>query len=107
MNHPIPNLTRENIKDTQLYNALIILKEDVKKLKNINNAEQHPLLKSTLLDLKSDFSIQFSQLIEMGEKTINNIIRILGRTLSKVEDDLSKKEKGEVLFPNYNFIQNK
>lgn len=104
INHPIPNLTRENIKDTQLYNALIILKEDVKKLKNINNAEQHPLLKSTLLDLKSDFGIQFPQLIEIGEKTINNIIRILGRTLSKVEDDLSKKEKGEVLFPNYNFI---
>lgn len=35
--------------------------------------------------------IQHQQLIEIGEKTINNIIRILGRTLSKVEDDLSKK----------------
>ena len=32
------------------------------------------------------------------------IIRILGRTLSKVEDDLSKKEKVEVEFPNYDFI---
>lgn len=51
--------------------------------------------------------IQHQQLIEIGEKTINNIIRILDRTLSKVEDDLFKKEKVEVSFPNYNFIENK
>ena len=57
--------------------------------------------------LKNNFCIQFEQLIDIGKKTIENIIRILGRTLSKVEDDLSKKEKGEVLFPNYNFIENK
>lgn len=105
MNHDIPAMTRENIKETQLYCALIKLKEDVKKLKNVGeNYNQHPLLRSTLNDLKKDFGIQFVQLIEIGEKAINNIIRILGRTLSKVEDDLNKKENGKVMFPNYNFI---
>ena len=46
------------------------------------------------------------QLIKIGKRAITNIIRILGRTLSKVEDDLSKQEKGEIMFPNYNFIDN-
>ena len=68
---------------------------------------QHPFARSVLIILKNNFGIQFEQLIDIGKKTIENIIRILGRTLSKVEDDLSKKEKGEVLFPNYNFIENK
>lgn len=107
MNHKYPELSRLNIKETQLYGGLINLKESVKLLRAIKEPYQHPFIRSVLIDLKNNFNIQFSQLIEIGEKTINNIIRILGRTLSKVEDDLSKKEKGEVLFPNYNFIQNK
>ena len=96
-----------NIKETQLYGGLINLKEAVKLLQAIKEPYQHPFIRSVLIDLKNNFNMQFPQLIEIGERTINNIIRILGRTLSKVEDDLSKKEKGEVLFPNYNFIQNK
>lgn len=103
MNHTAPNLTRENIKETQLYCALIYLKKDVEKLKSINDYEQHPFLRATLAKLKSNFGIQYNQLIDIGEKAINNIVRILGRTLSKVEDDLSKNE-GEIMFPNYNYI---
>ena len=105
MSHPVPNLTRENIKDTQLYRALIFLKKDVEKLKAVKEPSQHPFLRATLSKLRSDFGIQYEQIITIGEKAIDNIVRILGRTLSKAENDLSKKENGEILFPNHNYIK--
>ena len=97
MSHPVPNLTRENIKDTQLYRALTFLKKDVEKLKAVKEPSQHPFLRATLSKLRSDFGIQYEQIITIGEKAIDNIVRILGRTLSKAENDLSKKENGEIL----------
>ena len=104
MSHPVPNLTRENIKDTQLYRALIFLKKDVEKLKAVKEPSQHPFLRATLSKLRSDFGIQYEQIITIGEKAIDNIVRILGRTLLKAENDLSQKENGEILFPNHNYI---
>ena len=97
ISHPVPNLTRENIKDTQLYRALTFLKKDVEKLKAVKEPSQHPFLRATLSKLRSDFGIQYEQIITIGEKAIDNIVRILGRTLSKAENDLSKKENGEIL----------
>ena len=44
-----------------------------------------------------DIGIQYEQIITIGEKVIDNIVRILARTLSKAENDLSKKENGEIL----------
>lgn len=107
INHKYPEHSRLNIKETQLYGGLISLKKSVNLLKSIKEPYQHPFIRSTLVNLKNNFNIQVEQLINMGEEASENIIRILGRTLSKVEDDLSKKEKGEVMFLNYNFIQNK
>lgn len=104
INHKYPEHSRLNIKETQLYGGLINLKKSVKLLQSMTEPYQHPFARSVLIILKNNFDIQFEQLIDIGKKTIENIIRILGRTLSKVEDNLSKKEKGEVLFPNYNFI---
>ena len=104
INHKYPEHSRLNIKETQLYGGLINLKKSVKLLQSMTEPYQHPFARSVLIILKNNFGIQFEQLIDIGKKTIENIIRILGRTLSKVEYDLSKKEKGEVEFPNYDFI---
>ena len=105
INHKYPENSFINIKETQLYGGLIQLKQSIKILKEITDPYQHPFIHTELNQLKNNFNITFDKLIQIGEKAINNIIRILGRTLSKVEDDLEKKEKGEILFPNYNFIK--
>ena len=59
----------------------------------------------TIEQYKDSEIIQYEQIITIGEKAIDNIVRILGRTLSKAENDLSKKENGEILFPNHNYIK--
>lgn len=106
MNHKYPEHSRLNIKETQLYGELINLKKSVKLIEALKDPYQHPFVRSVLNNLKNNFDIHYEQFIKIGKRDITNIIRILGRTLSKVEDDLSKKEKGEIMFPNYNFIDN-
>ena len=104
INHKYPENSFINIKETQLYGGLLQLKQSVKMLKEIAEPYQHPFIHIELNQLKNNYNITFDKLIQIGEEAINNIIRILGRTLSKVEDDLNKEKDGEITFPNFNFI---
>lgn len=103
MNCQQPELWQINIRKTQLYNALIYLKNAVNELTLIHEPLQHPFLRTTLLFLRNHYGLQFDDLIKIGNKTIKNITRIIGRTLSKVQDDYNKKFN-ESTHKLYNFI---
>ena len=92
LNHQNDLLPRENIKETQLFNALIKLKDALKKIKEIGNKwEQFPLTRKTALILKANYNFDYDKIVRVGYEAIENITRILGRTLSKAEQDIEKK----------------
>ena len=104
MNHKIRNLARENLKDTQLYRGLIQLKEAVNLIKTVgSNWQQHPYARITLLTLNNQYKISYDKLIKIGEEAIEHITKVLGRTLSKVEDDIKKETNENVMFPYRTF----
>lgn len=99
MKHPERDLARENIKETQLYKGLLFLKESLAKIKNLGEDGwfNSPYTKSISYKLKTQYKTNYNKLIKIGENAVNDITRILGRTLSKVEDDI-KKEINENAF---------
>lgn len=104
MNHQVRNLTRVNLKDTQLYRGLIQLKEAVNLIKSIaSNWQQHSYVKTTLMLLNNQYKISYNKLIQIGEQSIEHITKILGRTLSKVEDDIKKETNESTMFPYITF----
>lgn len=107
MNHKFKELTRENLKETQLYKALLHLKQGVNLIKGFgeNNWVNSPETSSLSNELRDVYRITYSRLIKIGENAIRNITRILGRTLSKVEDDLKKEQNENVKFPYVDFEQ--
>lgn len=92
LNHENNLSPRVNVKETQLFNALIKLKDALKKIKEVgNNWEHFPLTRKTALVLKTEYNFGYDKIMRIGYETIENITRILGRTLSKAEQDIEKK----------------
>lgn len=81
----------ENLEDTQLYKALGNIKFAVAKLKERElDHNEYPLTRGIESLLKTKFGLNFQQVIAIGENAVNNITKIIGRTLSKVKDDLDR-----------------
>lgn len=96
MNCENPLLTRKNVRNTQLYLAIMNLASSVNAIQKAKNWMTITSIKETIDELYTNYKIGYKELIEIGYESIDKMIKELGRTLSKSEDDLRKK---------YNFKQ--
>lgn len=98
-----------NLMETRLFQGLKLLKYYVKLLKNTD--ENHPLLKAAIKPYKDNFNINYHWFVKTGDNAIDNIIKIIGKTVSKVKDDLFKDvEEGIIvkpILPDLNSINKK
>jgi hypothetical protein len=73
------------IQNTQLFQWLVTLKEDILFIKKVDG--NHPLMKAAL----KPYNISYNRLLKITAHTIHNLIKLIGRIKSKAIDDYKLK----------------
>lgn len=102
------------LMDSRIFKGLMVLKTYVKKLESID--KNHPLVKSALNRYNTFFHNPYKEILKLGTNAIDEITRKIGRTISKVKDDVKDNrffneeivyKINELNYPDYNKINKK
>lgn len=89
MEHKFSELSWLDIRETSLFKKLVELKKSIALLQGLGKPYKEPSIANVLSNLKGIFGIDFNGLIKIGEKTSENIARILARSLLKAKEEVS------------------
>lgn len=107
-----PHAVERNVKSTQLYGAIIQIRNDVELLKRNESywqekTERDKVLKQVMDILWEGHRLNLSKIIRIGEETLNYMEYVLSRTIQKVKKDLKrgiKNEQKEIVFRSPSFF---